>query len=241
MRILDNIRFDPDPDAVFAHLHLNPKGPYAGEIHALIEQARLQARPRALYRLASVQQREDDAIVITAARDGLDPNAPVVQARFVSRVLRVQLNQVEQVYPYVATCGRELDAIPIPTDDIFGRFCLDAIKEMALYSALAHLLEHLRDAHGLETLASMNPGSGDQSIWPIEQQKELFAFLEDGPASIGVTLTDSCLMIPNKTVSGLFFPCEKGFQSCQLCQREPCSHRRVPFDPQLWTDRFGAA
>jgi hypothetical protein len=237
--ILDEIRFDPEPEALFAYLHLDPKGAYANEIYALTEQARVIARPRALYRLASVQPQEQDTIVIRAMQDGLRPDAANVSARFVSRVLRAQLEQVEEVCPYIATCGRELDTIPIAVDDIFRRFCLDAIKEMALYAAVAHLLEHLKETHGLETLASMNPGSGDQGVWPIEQQKELFAFLDDGPASIGVTLTESCLMIPNKTVSGLFFPCETGFQSCQLCQREPCSHRRAPFDPQLWHERLG--
>jgi hypothetical protein len=237
--ILDKIRFDPEPAALFAHLHLNPKGAYADEIYALLEQARAITHPRALYRLASVQQREQDAIVLRAMRDDSQADTATLSVRFVSRVLRAQLEEVEQVYPYVATCGRELDTIPVAADDIFARFCLDAIKEMALYAAVAHLLEHLKDTYGVETLASMNPGSGDENVWPIEQQKELFAFLEDGPASIGVNLTESCLMIPNKTVSGLFFPCETGFQSCQLCQRESCSHRRAPFDPQLWQKRLG--
>ena len=241
MRILGDIRFDLDPTAVFAHLRLDPKGSYAGEIHALIAAARGRARPRALYAVASVERKENDAVVIAAEHQGGRPDAPVLRARFTSRVLRRQLDDVERVFPYIATCGPELDAIPIGPGDVFGQFCLDVIKEMALYVALAYLLEHLQHTHGIEALASMNPGSGDRDVWPIEQQKDLFAFLAGGPESIGVVLTDSFLMIPNKTVSGLFFPCEHGFQSCQLCHREHCSHRQAPFDPHLWAQRFGGA
>jgi hypothetical protein len=158
----------------------------------------------------------------------------------VSKVLRANLDEVERVFPYVATCGQELDAISIESDDIFGQFCRDTLKEMALRAAMAHLVTHLKGAYSLETLVSMNPGSGDINVWPIEQQRELFAFLGDAPESIGVVLTDSCLMVPNKSVSGLFYPSEDGFQSCQLCHRERCPGRRAPFDPHLWEERLGS-
>jgi hypothetical protein len=46
-------------------------------------------------------------------------------------------------------------------------------------------------------------------------------------------------MVPNKSVSGLLYPSEDGFQSCQLCHREGCPNRRAPFDPHLWEERFG--
>ena len=50
---------------------------------------------------------------------------------------------------------------------------------------------------------------------------------------MGVRLTDSFLMVPNKSVSGIFFPAEVTFTSCQLCQRGVCPGRRAPFDPKL--------
>ena len=121
------------------------------------------------------------------------------RARFVSKVLRAHLDEVGRVFPYVATCGPELDTIPIADDDIFGQFCRDTIKEMALYTAIAHLDSYVKEAYALEKLVSMNPGSGDVEVWPIEQQKDLFAFFGDVQQSIGVVLTDSCLMVPNKS------------------------------------------
>ena len=261
MRILDDIPFEIDREEVFGVLHLDPRHPYASEVDALIERARQLARPRAVYEVAFVEGKETDSVVIAGGsrdleralgrrssgrpspsprpanptRAGVDPG----RARFVSRVLRANLDRVERVFPYVATCGRELDSAPPPDGDVFNQFCWDAIKEMALHVALSHLLDHLKEVHELESLSSMNPGSGDAGVWPIEQQKELFAFFGDVEDLIGVALTGSCLMIPNKSVSGLLFSSDHGFESCQLCHREVCPRRRVPFDPHLWEERFG--
>jgi hypothetical protein len=80
----------------------------------------------------------------------------------------------------------------------------------------------------------MHPGSGDASVWPIEQQGPLFSLLGDVTGAIGVELTDSFLMVPNKSVSGVRFATEIDFRSCQLCHREGCPSRSAAFDPELW-------
>jgi hypothetical protein len=261
MRILDDIPFEIDPEQVFELLHLDPQHRYASEVNALIDRARQLARPRAVYEVAFIERKETDSVVIAGDSQDLEqaagrrsgarqsaaprpssstrPGAQPGRARFVSQVLRANLDEVERVFPYVATCGRELDSTPVADGDVFSQFCWDAIKEMALHVALSHLFDHLKEVHELESLSSMNPGSGDMKIWPIEQQKELFAFFGDVEDLIGVVLTDSCLMIPTKSVSGLFFSSEHGFESCQLCHRNECPRRRAPFDPHLWEERCG--
>ena len=52
-------------------------------------------------------------------------------------------------------------------------------------------------------------------------------------ALIGVRLTESCLMIPNKSLSGLLFPSEFGYENCAVCPREGCRGRRAPYDPDV--------
>jgi hypothetical protein len=42
-------------------------------------------------------------------------------------------------------------------------------------------------------------------------------------------LTDSLLMVPRKSISGILFPSEEGFVACQLCERERCPGRKAPF------------
>jgi len=69
--------------------------------------------------------------------------------------------------------------------------------------------------------------------WPTEEQKSLFSILGDVEASISVRLSENLLMIPNKSLSGIYFPTEIPFYSCQLCQREDCSARKTPYDEKL--------
>jgi hypothetical protein len=82
----------------------------------------------------------------------------------------------------------------------------------------------------------MNPGSLED--WPITAQPKLFQLLGDPKKSIGVELLDSMLMLPNQTVSGIRFVSEEGFSNCELCPREHCSHRTIPYNPELLTKKY---
>ena len=113
-------------------------------------------------------------------------------------------------------------------------FWWDLIKGELLNVARQHLAEHLDRKHLLPQTSAMHPGSGDVAVWPIEQQRELFALLGDVPEQLGVELTDTYLMIPNKTISGILFPTENSFRTCQVCRRPVCPNRAAAFDEALW-------
>ena len=242
MKILNDIPFEIDSDEVFETLHLNAQHRYAGEVRALIDKAREFARPRAVYDVAFVEEREADAVVLAGEpqpQSSMRPAEEPGRARFVSTVLRANLDEVERVFPYVVTCGQEMDSISIGDDEMFRQFCWDSIKEAVLYAAMESLSDHLKETFALDKLVSMNPGSGEMEVWPIEQQRELFAFFGDVQQLVGVTLSNSCVMIPSKSVSGIFYSSEHDFQTCQLCRRENCSHRSAPFDSHMWELRLG--
>ena len=221
METLTQIAPALDTAGLMTRVHVAPDSEDSDAFTALVDQAREVARPKALYAEAFVEGRGDDTIRI----DGIT---------FTSRVLRRKLAGVERVFPYVATCGHELDGVALPTGDVLVQFWWDAIKAEVLAAARAHLLAHLTDRFRLGQTARMSPGSGDADVWPIEQQQLLFTLLGGVTPFIGVSLTASCLMIPNKTVSGLLFPTEEDFQTCQVCHRDPCPNRRAPFDAAVW-------
>jgi hypothetical protein len=221
METLTQIAPALDTAALLARVHVAPDSEDAAAFTALIDQAREVARPKALYAEAFVEARGDDTIRI----EGIT---------FTSRMLRRKLETVERVFPYVATCGHELDGVALPAGDVLVQFWWDAIKAEILSAARAHLLAHLTDRFRLGQTARMSPGSGDAEVWPIEQQRPLFALLGGVTPLIGVSLTESCLMIPNKTVSGLLFPTEHDFRTCQVCHRDPCPNRTAPFDAAVW-------
>ena len=224
MIILDAIAFTPDAEALFQTVHVGPESRFAGELHALLERAAPVARPKVALAEVFIQAKGEETVTI----DGIV---------FTSRALRTNLDEVERVFPYVATCGAEFDALLADEGDDFLRYCLDCIKEQALFAALEHLRVHLTDSYGLERSATMHPGSGDEDVWPIEQQRPLFDLLGDVEGSIGVRLSSTFLMHPNKTVSGIYFPTEVDFVTCQLCHREGCPNRRAPFDEHMWREK----
>ena len=78
----------------------------------------------------------------------------------------------------------------------------------------------------------MSPGS--LADWQLTQQAALFRILDDLPERIGVRLTDSMLMIPTKSISGVRFALDWDFESCQLCPRQGCPGRRADYDETLY-------
>ena len=189
------------------------------DMQELLDRALPAARPKAAYKVCYIDRRSADRIEIEGRV-------------FTSEVLAKNLGEVERVFPYVATCGAELDPLEETCGDLFARWCLDVLKELALGAARAALLEHLRVHYGATRLSSMNPGSGDARLWPLGQQRPLFDLLGNVEQAIGVRLTPSLLMRPNKSVSGILFPSEQHFESCQLCTREDCPRRRAPYQGQ---------
>jgi hypothetical protein len=76
-------------------------------------------------------------------------------------------------------------------------------------------------------------GPGQLKDWPLEEQRPLFALLGDVEGAVGVTLSDSLLMIPRKSLSGIYFPTEIPFMACQLCPKESCPSRKARYDEKL--------
>jgi len=227
MGVLESIPFELDVPGLMDHFHVADGTDDGREFRELAGKVKAAGRPTAMYRECFVERKGDDTVVIEGVT-------------FTSRVLRRNLDTVERVFAYVATCGRPTDALEYPREEFIRNFWLDTMKGVLLGYALKALNAHLDERYRLGRAASMAPGSGDATVWPIEQQKPLFALLGDVEGAIGVRLTDSCLMVPNKPVSGVRFPTEKSFASCQVCHRERCSGRRAPFDREMWESLQGS-
>jgi hypothetical protein len=225
MEVLNDIAFQLDMDTLLARLHIDKESEDAKDIQHLIERAVPLIKPKALYEVSYIQYKGRDTVNIGGVT-------------FTSRVLRINLDKVERVFPYIATCGRELEKIVAATDDLIRRFWLDTIKDIALEASSKYLSNYLKRRYALGQMSSMSPGAGSQNLWPIEQQKQLFSIFGNVEDLIGVKLTDSFLMIPNKTVSGIYFPTEIKFESCQLCPRKECPSRRAPYDKNLLEAKY---
>ena len=222
MEILSEIPVSLDTEKVLERMNIRKKREEMGKgVQELIDLVLPIARPKAIYQVSYVDNKAEDSVEV----DGVS---------FTSRVLRDNLDKVGRVFPFVATCGREMDEIDIPVDEFMKCYYLDQIKEMVLELAMGYLEGHLTRKYGLGQISEMEPGSLES--WPITQQKELFSIfgnvgnVED---AIGVQLTDKYLMVPVKSVSGVYFPTEIKFESCQLCPRKKCIGRKARYNPEL--------
>ena len=221
MPVLSNIPFSLDASEMMPPLRIEPGSDDAAEFAELVGVAKKVGNPKAIYKEAFIE-------------DIADETARIGGVVFNSRTLSNNLKSAERVFAYVSTCGCEIHEAFPAKGDILKEYWWDTIKARLLAAAGKHLSEHLHARFRLGKTATMSPGSGDAMIWPIEQQKPLFSLIGDVGPSIGVELTDSFLMVPNKTVSGILFPTEKDFRTCQVCHREGCPSRSAPFDEEIW-------
>ncbi len=220
LHLLNNIPFNLEKDGIFNSMKIKNNSEYANELSDLMDLALTLIKPKAAFRQCRITERNGDRVSVNSVE-------------FESHILAKILSTVETTFVFVATCGSELENMAIPRDEFLKWFCLDTIKEKALEAAVDYLFAFIKQKYNLTKLPSMSPGSADGNVWRIEQQKPLFSLLGDTKKLIGVELTKSCLMIPNKSVSGLCYSTGVELVSCQLCMRENCHERKARFNPEL--------
>lgn len=220
---LDTIPFQLDMPALMRQLRVKPNSDTADTLQELAQIAQRIARPKVVYWIASVEHMTPTEVRLNGVT-------------LTSRVLRVNLDQVHRAFPFVATCGQEVADWAAGLTDLLESFYADTIMEFALRAALDALRAHLEDRFSAGHLTMMNPGSLED--WPITQQRPLFAIVGDLSDQIGVRLTESCLMQPIKSVSGILFATNATFESCQLCPIDNCPNRRAPYEPALYEQKY---
>jgi hypothetical protein len=194
-------------------------------ITGLFNKAKEIARPKALYKESFVEDVDGNHVRID-------------ETVFESNVVAANLKDVHRVFAYVCTCGTEVDDWTSGEKDYVVSLWLDMIKEMFLHEASVYFKEYIKKAYGFENISAVNPGSGNVDNWDISQQRLLFDLVGDVKEEIGVELTDTFLMHPIKSTSGLLYPSDTEFVNCALCNRENCIGRRAEFDSALYAQAF---
>jgi hypothetical protein len=107
-------------------------------------------------------------------------------------------------------------------------FVADAIGSLTVEKAMNKIqaqLELEMQTEGLQTGNRYSPGYCD---WPVSGQRELFDQMGELP--IAVSLTESCLMLPMKSVSGVIgvgIQIRKRPYACQICKNRDCTYRKL--------------
>lgn len=183
----------------------------------LIEVVLPIVRPKVVYKEAQVTLADGKRLEV----DGIE---------FVHHVPSLSFSLGERVFPYVATCGLEVEAIRYP-GDVMRDYCLNILETVILMQAAGKYFEnYLKQTYGLQDLSRIGPG---EAMGSTSQQKKLFSMLGDVEGAIGVKLSAHNMMVPEKSASGIYFETAVKIESCQLCPNK-CGARRAPYDPELF-------
>ena len=160
-----------------------------------------------------------------------DETFQVASLHLKSRALQRNLAGCGEVYLFAATLG-------IAVDTLIKRAALmDTAKGAVMQAAAAAVIEAYCDeenellrkeaeSEGLFLRPRFSPGYGDLSL---DCQRDFLNLLK-AQKNIGLTVTDSGLMVPIKSVtaiigiSDIFAPCHR--QGCEACSRTDCTYRR---------------
>lgn len=188
-------------------------GEYFDDWMALLDIAYEQGCPTGVYADSYVENMKDNTVLID-------------EITLTGSILTVKLKDIHRVFPYIATCGKELDSWAKGIEDPLYRYYADMVNQIFAGKVVEKIKSTIQNEYTVGKLSSLNPGS--LSSWPITQQKELFQLLGSGSERIGVKLTESSLMVPVKSVSGILFPSEIEWYSCMNCPRHDCPGRKAP-------------
>ena len=187
---------------------------------SIAKKARKLAKPKGLYKTSFIDEKGKNYIIME-------------DKKFSSQILRDNLDSAEKVYPYIVTCGKELEKWSRKfKDNILMNYYVDVIKNKALNIARKELKKDIKNNKFQGKISKMNPGSLPN--WPISEQKKLFALFNNVKKKIDVKLNDNYLMYPVKSASGLWFPSEVKFENCQLCTKKNCPNRKAKFDKKQY-------
>jgi cobalamin-dependent methionine synthase I len=149
---------------------------------------------------------------------------------FESEVIARLLERARKVAVFTLTIGNRLEntAAQLARDGlILQAAVLDAVGSGIAEKLADFVQDRLGDlahAQGLTISRRFSPGYCD---WNVSQQKMVFKAMNGDFA--GVNLTDGCLMLPRKSISGIIGigPREMGdYNPCTTCDKQDCVGRR---------------
>ena len=151
---------------------------------------------------------------------------------FESKVIAPLLEQCEKAAVFLVTIGEHLEEMAhrLAEDGLIVQATvLDAIGSVAAEGVADYVQGKIKETannQGLVISQRFSPGYCD---WDISQQRTVFWAVSGD--SMGIHLTDGCLMIPRKSISGVIGigPRDgnvENYNPCKTCDKHDCQGRR---------------
>lgn len=190
-------------------------------VKALVDHVKIEVvtsvQPKSIYKEYPLEYRSEQEITVGGVT-------------FRSEKLRRHLRNADRILLFAATLGSQSDILVRRYQGV------DSARAAVMQASLSAATESFCD-EVCENIAAeerlkgyflrprFSPGYGDM---PLESQRDFFRLL-DCSRRIGLTLTDSCLMLPTKSVTafiGLTKDEECNFNACAACGNAGCEFKR---------------
>jgi len=133
---------------------------------------------------------------------------------------------------FLVTIGDEIEKIAgklTSGNEPLQGYLLDRIGSFAVESLAESIEKKIRKDYSKLKMSVSQRYSPGYCDWPIEEQRILAKALDF--SAIGVSLTESCMMRPKKSISAVVAIAGKGIftksgSTCGICEKKDCSYRR---------------
>ncbi|MDD4991230.1 MAG: vitamin B12 dependent-methionine synthase activation domain-containing protein [Paludibacter sp.] len=141
------------------------------------------------------------------------------------------IKEATQVALFLCTAGEDFTRMTNALNeqgDIMEAYIQDAIGSLTVENAMDKIQKSLKDELYTQQLKISNRYSPGYCNWPLFDQTSLFELIGENPT--GIQLSDSCLMTPRKSVSGIIGigqHLRHHKYGCEICTNASCIYRKI--------------
>ena len=89
--------------------------------------------------------------------------------------------------------------------------------------------DRIKNDYNVQGISHINPGSIKD--WSTIEVNKIYNLLKN-PINLGISVLESGMINPVRSVSGFMFLSESEFHNCILCRKVDCPNRRAEFDEE---------
>ena len=173
------------------------------------------------------------AFVLTEAFDSLSPEEiRILGVRFNSgKIIPKMLRNSQNYAFFLVTAGPELENLArslMTEGDYLDGYIVDLLASELVDSAADQIQEQVRNLAEQRSMQITNRYSPGYCSWNVDEQQKLFSLFPEG--CCGISLSESSLMNPVKSISGIIgLGAEVAFRdyTCEICSMIHCQFRKV--------------
>jgi len=190
-------------------------------IYEAMADSKSKVEIKAGYRIVDVQSKENDLTGLTIGGNYFN----------LQKIVTGVLKKSEQIVVFSLTIGAEMETKSkelLSSGDLVACYIFDAVASITVEACADALHEHIKEKMLLKNQKVTNRYSPGYCNWKVIDQHLLFSLLLEN--FCGIKLTDSALMLPIKSISGIFgigVKVKYLEYSCNDCNIKDCTYRTI--------------